>query len=133
MPSITSCCSSGEGGGAPYIFCTVVVYPPFPAVVTAIFCSRCARWKNNLYFAHVLRSADCCLHSLVSSLKIPVFASRVIYFDIIIASEIFWPPALANSLPFSNYSISQARGLAGSYGPIILTEFSSRSILLITP
>ena len=25
---------------------TVDVYPPFPAVVTAFFCSRCARWKK---------------------------------------------------------------------------------------
>ena len=110
------------------MFCTVTVHPPFPAVVTALFCSRCAQWEIYIYFAHVLRSVDCRLQSLMSSLKSLVCASRVIPFDIIIASDIVWPPALANSLPFSNCWISRASGSAGSYGPIILTEFSSRSI-----
>ena len=89
--------------------------------------------KIFFYFAHVLRSADCRLHSLMSSLKNPVYDSRVIPFDIIIASEIVWPPDLVNSLPFSNCSISRSRGSAGLYGPIILTAFSPRSILLISP
>ena len=69
------------------------------AVVAALFCSQCARWENNLYIYHVLRSANCCLHSLVLSFKIPVCPRRVIPFDIIMALDIFWPPALANSLP----------------------------------
>ena len=85
------------------------------------------------YFAHVLRSADCRLHSFMSSLKINVCARRVIPFDIIMASEIVWPPTLENSLPVSNSSIVQDRGSAGSYDPIILTSFSLRSILSITP
>ena len=64
-------------------------------------------------------------------IRITVCASRVIPFEIIIASEIVWPPAIANYLPFSNHLISQARGSAGSYGPIILTVFSLRSIFPI--
>ena len=52
----------------------------------------------------------------------------MITFDIIMASEIVWPPDLANYLPFSNCLISRAMGSAGSYDPIILTELSSRSI-----
>ena len=59
-------------------------------------------------------------------IKIPVYASRVIPFEIIIASDIVWPYALANSLLFSNFLISQSSGSAGSYGPIILTVFFSR-------
>ena len=55
----------------------------------SFFFSRCARWKNNSYFAHVLRSADCLLNSTMSSLKIPGWNSRVIPFEIIIASEVF--------------------------------------------
>ena len=115
------------------MFFTVAVYPTFPAVVTALFCSRRAQWKNNLYFTHVLRSADCRLHFLMSSLKIPVYARRVILFDIIMVSEIVWTPAPANYLPFSNCSISWARGSEWLYGPIILTVFSLRSISLIDP
>ena len=86
---------------------------------------------ETFYFAHVLRSEDCRLYSLMSTLKIPVCARKVIPFDIIRASDIFWPPALANSLPFYKCPISRARGSAESYGLIILTVFSSRSILLI--
>ena len=82
------------------MICTVAVYPPFPVVVSALFCYRCAQWKSNLYIAHVLRLADCRLYSLISSFKITVCARRVIPFDIIMASEIFWPPDLANYLPF---------------------------------
>ena len=126
MSSINSCYSSGEVCGAPYIVCAVAVYPDFPAVVTNIFCYRCAWWKNNLYFAHVLRSGDFRLHSLMSSLKIPVCAIMAIPFDIIIASDIFWPPDIENSLPFSNCLIIWSRVSAGLYGPIILTEFSFR-------
>ena len=84
--------------------------------------------KNNLYFAHVLRSADYHLHFLMSSLKIPVCARRVLVFDIIMESEIVWPPSLANDIPFSNCYISWDRRSAGLYRPIILTAFSSRSI-----
>ena len=73
--------------------------------------------EKKLYFAHVLRLADCRLQSLMSSLKIPVCASRVIPFDIIIASEIVWPPDLAISLPFSNCSISRAREFSGVVWP----------------
>ena len=87
--------------------------------------------ERNNYFAHVLRSAYCRIHSMMSSLRINVCAISVIPSDIIMALEIFWPPSLVNSLPFSNCLISQARGSAGSYGPIILTAFSSRSISLI--
>ena len=105
--------------------------PPFPAVVNALFCSWCAWWKNNLYFTHILRSADCCLHSLMSSLKITVCARRVIPFKIVIVSDIVWPTALANSLPFSNCSISWHRGSERLYGSIVLTDFSLRYIPLI--
>ena len=105
-----------------------MVYSPFPAVVTALIFSQCAWWKNNLYLAHILRSVDCRIHSLISSLKITICGSRVIPFDIITVSEIFWPPALANYPPFSNCLISRARGSAGLYGPIIFTAFSSGSI-----
>ena len=38
----------------------------------------------------------------------------------------------ANSLSFSNWSIKQARGSAGLYGPIIFTAFSSRLVLFIS-
>ena len=115
------------------MFCTVAVYLPFLAVVTNLFCSWCAWWKAKLYPAHVLRSADFRLHYLMSSLKIPVCASRTINFDIIISSEIVWPTTPKSSLPFSNCSISRARGSAGLYGPIILAAFSSRSISSIAP
>ena len=115
------------------MFCTVAVYPHFSLVVTALFCSQCAWWENNLYFAQVFRLADFCLHSLMSSLKVPVCVSRVIPFDIIVALEIFWIFALANSLPFYNSLVSRAMVSAGFYGHIILTAYSSRSISLIAP
>ena len=83
--------------------------------------------KNNIFF-HVLRSADYCLHSRMTSLKITVCASRVIPFDIIIALDIVWTSDPENSLPFYNCSISRARGSVRLYGPIILTAFSLRSI-----
>ena len=70
--------------------------------------------KNVLNVAHVLRLVVCRLHSLISSLKVEVYVKRVIPLENIIASEIVWPPARTNSLPFSNYSISHARGSAGS-------------------
>ena len=89
--------------------------------------------EKHLYFAHVLRSAGFCLHSLMSSLKISVCARRVIPFDIIMASEIVWIPAPVNSLPFYNCSIIRTMSSAGLYGPIILTTFSSRLILSIAP
>ena len=66
-------------------------------------------------------------------IKIPVCASRVVPFDIIIALEIVWPPDLANYIPFSNCLISWDRCSVGLYCPIILTASSSRSILLIAP
>ena len=112
---------------------TIAVYPPFPVVVSALFCSRCSWWKTNFYFCHVLRSADCCLRSHMPSLKIPVCAKRVITLYIIMESEIFWPPALANSLPFSKCSISPERGSVGSYGLIILIAFYLRLIYPIAP
>ena len=71
----------------------------------------------------VFPPADIRLHSLMSSLKIPVCSRRLIPFDIIMALEIVWTTALANYLPFSKFSISQARVSTGSYGPIILTAF----------
>ena len=113
--------------------CTLVVLhcrgvPSLSCGFCRFFCSLCARCKNDLYFSHVLRLVDCRLHSLMSSLKITVCTSRVIPFDIIIASEIVWPPDPANSLPFSNCFISWYRGSAGSYGPIIFNAFSPRSI-----
>ena len=55
---------------------------------------------KQLYLAHVLRSADCSLRSLISSLKIAVCVSRVIPFEIIIASEIVLPPNPADFPPF---------------------------------
>ena len=114
-------------------WCTVDVLrcrgvPPFSCGCYRSFLLSVRLAKEKNYFAHVLRSADCCLHSRMSSLKNPVCAKRAISLDIIMALEIFWPPAIANSIPFSNCSISQARGSTGSYGPIILTVFSSRSI-----
>ena len=42
-------------------------------------------------------------------------------FEIVMATETVWTPALADSLPFSNCSISQETVSAVSYGPIILT------------
>ena len=84
-----------------------------------------------LFFSHVLWSVDCPLRSRMWSLKISVCARKVITFDIIMASDIVWPPALANSLQFFNCSIIHVRGSTGSYVPIIFTAFSSRSILLI--
>ena len=119
--------------GDPYIFFTVAMYLPFPAVVTALSVLSVHLVAKEFIFPHVLRSADFRLHSLTSSLKIPVCTSRVIPFDIIIASEIVCPPDLANYLPFSNYFIIWDRGLAGSYGPIILTALSTRSTSLIAP
>ena len=98
-----------------------------------LFFALGALGEKNIYFAHVLRSADCRLHSLMSSLKIPVCDIRLIPFDTIIAPEIFWTPSLSNYLPFSNCSISRSRGSAGSYVPIILTAFSSRLIYSIAP
>ena len=65
---------------------------------------------KTLYFVHVLRLADCCINSLMSSLKIPVCASRVIPFDIILASVIVYTPDLASSLHFYKCSNSRARG-----------------------
>ena len=52
MSSIASWCSYGGGGGASWMFCicTVTVYLPFPEVVTALFCSWCARWKSTCNF-----------------------------------------------------------------------------------
>ena len=46
MSSMFSWCSSVEGVGAPYMIFTVPVYPPFPVVVTTIFCSWCAHWEK---------------------------------------------------------------------------------------
>ena len=112
-------------------WCTVYVFhccgePAFSCCCYHSFLVSVCSVKKK-HFAHVLRSADCRLHSLMSSLKIPVCDSSVIPFDIIIASEIFCPPDLANYLPFSNCSISRDMGSAGSYDPIILTEFYLRS------
>ena len=92
----------------------------FSVVKQFIFCPR-------------LELGGFCLNSLMSSLKISGCARRVINFYIIIAPDIVWPLALANSLFFSNCLVSQARGSAGSYGPIILTAFSLRLISSITP
>ena len=99
-----------------------------------LFYDLCMLGGKYIYiFAHVLRSADCCLHYLMSSLKITVCASRLIPFEIIIVLDLVWPPALEKSLPFCNWSISWARVLAGLCYPIIFTVFSSRFISSITP
>ena len=100
MSSITSWCSSGGIGGSLYMFCAVAVYPHFPAVLS-IFSALCALGEKQFYFDHILRSVDYRLNSQMLSLKIPVCARRVNIFDIIMESGIVWPPALANSLPFS--------------------------------
>ena len=117
-------------------WCTVYVLhcrvvPPFSRGFYRSFLLSVRLVKNKLYLFHVLRSVNCCLHYQMLLLKIPVCAKRVIPFDIIMALDIVWPPYLANYLPFSNCSIIQSRGPAGSYGPIILTAFSSRFISLI--
>ena len=86
-------------------WCTVdilhcCVVPAFSCGFYRSFLLSVLSVEKSLYFAHVLRSADCCLHSLMSSFKILVCASRVINFDIIIAPEIVWTPDTENSLPF---------------------------------
>ena len=75
-----------------------------------LFYALGALGENILYLIHALRSEDFHLHSLMSSLKITACARRVIPFDIIMALEIVWYPAIENSLPYSNFYISQARG-----------------------
>ena len=112
--SIASCCSSRAGSGTPYMFCTPVLYPPFPEVVTAFLCLRWDLWKNILNCAHVFWSVAWRLHSLMSLLQIAICSRKVIPFDTIVASEIVCPPARVNPFPFSNCFINQYRGSAGS-------------------
>ena len=72
-------------------------------------------------------------HSLISSLNVAVFANRVIPFDTIVTMVIVCPPGLENSRPLLIWSMRQERGSEGSYGQIIMTTFSLRSIFLIAP
>ena len=83
-----------------------------------------------IYIAHVLRSADCRLQSLMESLKIPVCSSRGITFDIIIASEIVWPPALAGSLYQTDSQSPTDLGLtqSDSQSPTDLESTQSQNI-----
>ena len=81
-----------------------------------------------LKMANALRSVVCCLHSWMSLLKVDVCAKRVIPLDTIITSAIVYTPACTNFLLFSNFSINQAWGSTGSYGPIIFTAFTSMLI-----
>ena len=67
-----------------------------------LFSALGALSEKNLYFAHVLRLADFCLHFRMSLLNTHVCAKRAITLDIIMASGIVWPPVGANSLPFYN-------------------------------
>ena len=131
--SIASLCYSVGGGGKLYMFCTTAVYPPLPELVTALLYSRRYRCKNILKVEHVLRSVVCRLRSMISLLNLDVCAKRVIPLYTIILLSIVCPTARANHLPFSNCSIKQDRGSAGSYGPIIFTPFPLRSILSIAP
>ena len=59
--------------------------------------------EEKMHFAHVLRSEDCRLHSLMLLLKDSVCDRMVIPLEIVMALDIVWPPDLANSLPFYNF------------------------------
>ena len=78
-----------------------------------------------------------CPHLEVGGLSSPLsdviienshFCQKGDFFDIIMALEFVWTPYLEDCIPFSNCSISWARGSVGYYGPIILTSFSSKLI-----
>ena len=89
--------------------------------------------ENVLKPAHVLRLVVFRLHSWMYLLKVAVCDKLVITVDTITELSIIWPPTHENSLPFSNFLIKRARGSVGSYGPIIFTAFSLRSISSIEP
>ena len=126
-------CSSGEGGGAPlfYFYCCRV--PAFSCGWYHPFFPLSARWENNLYFLHLLRSEDCHLHFLMLSFKIPVYSRKVIPFDIIIALEIFCPPSLATPPPFLTVWFVGLGVQRSCMVLIILNAFSLRLISSITP
>ena len=97
------------------MFCTAAVYPPFPAVVTALLCSQWAWWNKIFQLEHVLRSVVWSIHSLISLFNMAVCAQMVIPFDTRTVSAIFFSPARArvNYLPFSIYLINRSRVSTG--------------------
>ena len=91
MWSISSWCSSGEGGGTTSMFCAATVYPCFPEVATAFLCLWWAYWKKILKFDHVFWLVAWRRHYLMLSLKIAVCDSWVIPFETTMVSAIVCP------------------------------------------
>ena len=90
-----------------------MVYPPFPAVFTALLCSCCALWKIVLKLARVFSSVVCLLSYLMYSLKVAICTKRIIHFDNIIALEIMCPHDIAKSRPLFSWLTIQERGSTG--------------------
>ena len=121
-------------GGAVHHRCSITLrYDPFYLQWLPLFFDLCDLWKKVLKFDHVLSLVGFWRPSLISSLNVAVLANRVIPFHTITAMVIVCLPDLENYRPFLSWPMRQERGYAGSYGPIILTTFSLRSIFSIAP
>ena len=106
-----------EGEGVHRRFLYLRGISPFPCNCYRFTLLALLSVKEDLEFLPFLLVCGLTRHSLILSLNIAVYASKVIPFDTIMVSEIVCPPARANSLPFSNFFYQSGQGFRRVVGP----------------